>query len=92
MTCIEPKAKKRKTEQPEEVDDDEGVEEVGEDEVEDPELEDDEEEAGDEDDDEPEATTKSGPAESAKARKGKTVPKEDDLNEVLLEGEDGEEE
>lgn len=47
-----PKAKKRKTEQPEEVDDEEEVEAEAEDEVDGKELEDDEEDAGEDEGDE----------------------------------------
>lgn len=80
---VEPKAKKRKTQAPEEVEDEDGVEEVDDEEVDGKDLEDDEEEeGGDEDEDAEDTAKKSGPTASAKSRKGKQVPKEDDLEEV----------
>lgn len=89
-----PKAKKRKTEQPEEVGDDEGVE--GADDEEDAvaapgeyDEEDGEEEPGDDDEEEADETAKgSGPAASAKAAKGNTVPKESNLEEIEAAEED----
>ena len=96
-----PKAKKRKTEQHEEVEDEEGVEEEGDEEVEAADLEEDEVSGEEDEDDEQvslvsqgsieslltdrqadETAKSSGPAASAKARKGGTVPKEADLEEV----------
>ncbi|KAI7373310.1 hypothetical protein KC328_g16696, partial [Hortaea werneckii] len=78
--------KKRKTEQPEEVGDDEEPEREDDGEVEGAELEDDDdEEAGadnDEDEDADETATKGGPAASAKRSAAGKVPKESDLKEV----------
>jgi len=83
--CAEPQSKKRKTEQPVEVADDDEPEGEDDEDVEAADLEDDEEEVGadeDADEDADDTAKTSGPTQAAKARKGKVVPKEADLDEV----------
>lgn len=75
QTAKPPKAKKQRTKAPAEVDDEEVAVPVEDDEEDDDDEEAEVEDAGD-------TAKKSGPAGSAKDRKGKVVPREADLDEV----------